>query len=484
MNTTAEEKVDKPFCSASPPPKMTIVDGQGENKDRNLENAKETLCIGSQIATLHPYIAGNASPKAQKKKTQKSGFNKSFNQKKAENAIYEGIFGPSCWPRFFNVNLHKNDDFLLDELLLENGHYTTVNKQRNGLRLVEAHTRSASEMLTEWTTNPPEDMEIVINENLNHSYGTVIIPDDIECEGVDFLNWGPKIKKNLNLRNISVGNVTTFFAKNRKTNGPSLKIAKIAFDSHETPKEIHIAGHILEVRPYINKPRQCGKCWRFGHPAKYCRNESIYCLKCGQPGHDISKCNNNITHCANCGESHQANARSCPHFVFNNKVFQFQQKRGFPRKAAIQYLKRTGEVKNISYASHLRANNAATTQVDNNNIISKETPLKVNTTVQRISHMEDKIINLLDSPTNRFLRLEDECSQTSDDMQTDSERPQSHSKRSLPVSPSTEEKHIKRSNTYALRQATSDELINLSDTANGKYTQSPEFPSKMNYEIS
>ena len=66
----AEDKDRELFCSASPPPKLTHVDDQGKNKDKNQENAKETLSIGSQIVTLHPYIAGNASPKIQKKKTK------------------------------------------------------------------------------------------------------------------------------------------------------------------------------------------------------------------------------------------------------------------------------------------------------------------------------------------------------------------------------------------------------------------------------
>ena len=197
--------VINPLCPISPPQDLKVDDLSKANcdpvvDDLGLVNGKKAqtnsnLPTGESIVTLLPYVGDNAGSNNFKNKTGKAGFNKHINKSRTEASVYEEIFGPSCWPRFFNINLKKNYDFTLDELLLESGHQITLNKQRSGLRLVEVHTKSASDTLINWTINPPENMEVGINENLNHTYGTVVIPDDIECEGVDYLDWGPKIEK-------------------------------------------------------------------------------------------------------------------------------------------------------------------------------------------------------------------------------------------------------------------------------------------------
>ena len=247
------------------------------------------------------------------------------------------------------------------------------------------------------------------------------------------------------------------------------------------PKEVYVAGHVLEVRPYTNKPRQCSRCWKFGHPAKYCKNEFKYCQKCGQSKHELSECNSTITQCVNCGEKHHTTAKSCPHFVFNNKVFQFQQKRGFPRRAAIQHLKRTGEINTVTYASRLKINNIASAQMNSSSTLSSQTPMMNN--INRKASQKEKETNIsVVSSANLFQFLEDECSGVmEEDVQTDLESPHVNPKRRLPVSPTANENHAKkRLYKHNLPQKSPEELlIDFSNTNNGKQMQSPGIPSRM-----
>ena len=398
----------------SPKP-QTLVDDHGLPKDTPIDSST------SSVFTLEPYSLPRDMPSSsmatiapcsptEKRKAKPSGNQdmKKKNAKLANLQNFNKIFGSPNWPRFFLMHLDKQDDFLIDEILITHGHKITLNKVSSGLRLIEVHTEEASNMLSSWVGNPPENMKVSLHENLNHTYGTIIVPEDIESEGVDFLNWGPKILNNLKLHNVSASKVDTFYAKSRRPSGPQLRIAKISFDSHTLPTEVCLAGRILKVKPYSGRPRQCNKCWRFGHPRKYCRSNTIYCLKCSKAGHESFHCTLSKIQCVNCGGDHRATSKLCPHFVFNNKVYQFQQKKGFPRRAAINYLRRVGEISKITYASRL--NNTSEEKTQQRHPISSPKPQRTNS---RRKTKNDDVIessqleSLLNE--NRYQTLEDYC---------------------------------------------------------------------------
>ena len=165
----------------------------GSNKDphentkhKSDDNTNPSLPNDGLIATLLPYLVNESNP--DKTRSKNSRPTKPKPKKKADPALFEELFGPSCWPRFFNIKLKQNDDFILDEILLNDGHEVAMNKQYNGLRLVEVHSELASKTLRNWTENPPEDIEISEHHSLNYKFGTIVIPNDIECEGTDFLH--------------------------------------------------------------------------------------------------------------------------------------------------------------------------------------------------------------------------------------------------------------------------------------------------------
>ena len=90
---------------------------------------------------------GMKSPSDSSHTPSKINLKKTVKQLSSEG--FDKIFGPATWPKFFSVELQKKDDFLLDNLLLEQGHDITLNKFNNGLRLIEVHTEDASNTLNE-----------------------------------------------------------------------------------------------------------------------------------------------------------------------------------------------------------------------------------------------------------------------------------------------------------------------------------------------
>ena len=127
-----------------PHPPQTNVDDLGMDKDKSKEISKPILPIGEHFVTLHPYMVGPKSSKQQKNNKNKPEINRQATIRNTTSRIYEELFRPSCWPRFFNVTLTNKDDFILDELMLKNGHNVTLNKMGDGQHLIKVHSKNAS----------------------------------------------------------------------------------------------------------------------------------------------------------------------------------------------------------------------------------------------------------------------------------------------------------------------------------------------------
>ena len=54
----------------------------------------------------------------------------------------------------------------------------------------------------------------------------------------------------------------------------------LTFQSTILPREIKAGYLITEVKPFIQRPRKCYKCQKFGHITKWCRADNNTCGKC------------------------------------------------------------------------------------------------------------------------------------------------------------------------------------------------------------
>lgn len=84
----------------------------------------------------------------------------------------------------------------------------------------------------------------------------------------------------------------------------------VTFASVQLPEYVTLDHWRHEVGIYIPPVKQCLRCMKFGHIAKYCKNNEV-CSICAEP-HNFKNCNKAKTQCANCGGDHVAISAACP----------------------------------------------------------------------------------------------------------------------------------------------------------------------------
>ncbi|XP_047500252.1 uncharacterized protein LOC125046517 [Penaeus chinensis] len=87
-------------------------------------------------------------------------------------------------------------------------------------------------------------------------------------------------------------------------------IARIRFHRQDLPHEVDIGGVSCLVRSYRPLPRQCLKCWSFGHQAPPIPNPLLgVVVETGTEAQCLSNDSAQSRTCANCGGFHTSNLR-------------------------------------------------------------------------------------------------------------------------------------------------------------------------------
>ncbi|KAH6922213.1 hypothetical protein HPB50_010876 [Hyalomma asiaticum] len=84
---------------------------------------------------------------------------------------------------------------------------------------------------------------------------------------------------------------------------------RIVFATETAPEYIVLGYTRYRVFKYIECPRQCSKCQRFGHVAGACRLP-VRCPRCGG-NHDRSSCATEQLQCPNCKKQHESTSSRC-----------------------------------------------------------------------------------------------------------------------------------------------------------------------------
>ena len=109
----------------------------------------------------------------------------------------------------------------------------------------------------------------------------------------------------------------------------------LTFNRTKLPNTVHLSDwHHELVEEYKYRPQQCFHCQKYGHVAKYCRQEDPVCARCGKQGHEKAECRNQME-CANCRKQHYANDRSCSKYMCEEKIINKQMKERIPRQEAM-----------------------------------------------------------------------------------------------------------------------------------------------------
>ena len=90
-------------------------------------------------------------------------------------------------------------------------------------------------------------------------------------------------------------------------------LLRLRFRGSQLPDRI-ICGYLsLKVKPWVDMPRQCKKCWKIGHLERTCRARISTCGNCAASNsHHTSDCDD-VPRCPNCTGPHAASDRkACP----------------------------------------------------------------------------------------------------------------------------------------------------------------------------
>ncbi|CAH2017943.1 unnamed protein product, partial [Acanthoscelides obtectus] len=156
----------------------------------------------------------------------------------------------------------------------------------------------------------------------------------------------------------------------------------LTFRKTVLPKEISVAFHKLNVRPYIPPPTRCFNCQALGHTAGNCQKEKI--CPCGNPPHE-GPCPE-PKKCVNCEGPHSAAYMNCPKLK---------------AEAAIQKVK---VMENITYAEAKRKVNITTPKptTSYSAAVQKSSEMNIQQIISTIiPHIETAVRNVISCSTSK-----------------------------------------------------------------------------------
>lgn len=93
---------------------------------------------------------------------------------------------------------------------------------------------------------------------------------------------------------------------------------KITFRGQTLPQYVFLYSVRFAVDKYQQPILQCKNCYKYGHPNKYCRNQTT-CSKCGDK-HHTTKCSSYTLKCINCSLAHVADSQRCPVYESQKRI--------------------------------------------------------------------------------------------------------------------------------------------------------------------
>ena len=253
------------------------------------------------------------------------------------------LFAPACWDRFFVIPAsapYHDNTLLFQRCLMEKVGNVPFHSRSDKSRLVRVDSEEQSQALANLMDCHGNHFCAQPDPYLNLSIGTVSL-SSMDCPVYDkqWSDCADDLLPVLEPYNAVRVQCYTLPPRGRRTR--PVNIAKIFFRRHDLPDSINIGGTLQTVRPYIPNPRQCQRCWRFGHPEKHCRSHAR-CSQCGLPSHGRADCPAPTRTCANCSGPHNVFYRGCPTYKFEKEVATIRLRQGLTLREAKQVARRQG----------------------------------------------------------------------------------------------------------------------------------------------
>lgn len=214
------------------------------------------------------------------------------------------------------------------------GEVEMCKKTRNGCILIKTKNfNQAQKIMQIKSLSQAIAVEVTEHRSLNFTKGVIYSNDlrDIPVEEIQ-----------AEMKSQHVSEVKKIFKKTANSLVET-GLVILTFSKLTLPNEVFIGYERVHVRPFIPSPLRCNNCFKYGHTAKFCKNEKI-CNNCSKKFHtDIEKqevCQNTPT-CVNCKESklnqdnHSATSKLCPIFIKKQEIQSIKTTQNVDMKTAV-----------------------------------------------------------------------------------------------------------------------------------------------------
>ena len=269
------------------------------SKKRNRETIEDQQEDSSKIAKT------DATPTENGKKEDQNPF---VTPKSVPDFFDPGNKGPyGVWVKKAKFDSDGLSAYKVGSILFEK--YDVVDIKRKGRYRVEVlfkHREEANRFLADGTMRKDHDLVAFFPGHRKMRRGIVkgipvdFTEDDIVrgYEGNFEIEAVKRMKKKV---------------KNAETNEKEwvdCQTVLITFAGQDLPSEIVIYKVKSKVEPYVPRPMQCFKCFRYGHTSKTCRGKDM-CIMCGKEKHQ-DKCSVKSPNCYHCSGQHKSTDFNCP----------------------------------------------------------------------------------------------------------------------------------------------------------------------------
>lgn len=131
-----------------------------------------------------------------------------------------------------------------------------------------------------------------------------------------------EIVRELADNNLVCKEVRRFTRKDRDGNVFPTETLLVSILGINLPPKIKLWYQIQTISLFIDRPRQCGKCFKYNHVTKYCQSPAL-CVNCGG-SHTVETCSVTKLSCVNCMKEHPATDKECPSREQEQKFLTFK----------------------------------------------------------------------------------------------------------------------------------------------------------------
>ena len=302
--STINLSLPSPPTSVGPSPPLPPLDTSRASATVESENTHTTSAWQTVNRRRHP----------QRKRDERR-----LRQLEAYNLLF--VDTEPYFERFFTIrfpvqNINSDLNVIRAETDLHNAvgkPKKTMKASRNTL-LLEASSKSQSDKIRNLRTIANLPVAVSPFSRLNTVRGIVRSKAMSQCTQEELLEC------------LSGQRVTEIRRLKAKRDGELVELDTyiLTFQTSALPRVVKLSDwHTELVDEYVERPRQCFRCQKFGHVAKHCRQQQDTCGHCGTVGHKRDSCNNRLT-CFHCNAPHHASDKTCPKYFVECEVLKTQ----------------------------------------------------------------------------------------------------------------------------------------------------------------